>query len=116
MEFVSSFLSFVHMVKDDTRSYRLHTIEQKKHTHIYTFDFLRWGSILSIQQTYFVFYFDMCVFVWASCWWILYLWIVYVAKFKMCDKNLNAAWTATMRGDKKKTSKMKRKALNKINE
>lgn len=112
------FLSFVHMVM--THAHIACTQLKKKNT--YMFDFLRWGSIFSIQQTYFVFYFDVCLFmcVCASCWWNLYLWIVYVAKFKTCDKNLNAAWTATMKWGKKrslclKTRKMKRKALNKIN-
>lgn len=120
--FATNFSSFVHMVKDDIRSYRLHTIKQKTHTFIWFFFF--------VEARFFFFEFskrnwiqqknaDMCVCAW--CWWTFYLWIVYVAKFKTCDENLNAAWTATMKSGKqekteRKRERTKRKALNKINE
>lgn len=91
----------------------------KKHTHLFDsffFVLLRLDFFqFSKRNSYFI-WICVCVYVCALCWWTFYLWIVYVAKFKTCDENLNAAWTAAMkwgkkREDRKKTRKNKKKGI-----
>lgn len=115
----SAFLSFVHMVKDDTRSYRLHTVKQQQQNNHSTY--IRFSSLrldfFDSANVFRILFRCACVCVCALCWWTLYLWIVYVANFKTGDKNLNATWMATMkrvekkREDRKKTRKNEKKGI-----